>query len=135
MRKGTEFFRRSNRKSSVNIPRSCKCQANKKLYLLLLPSTCSRYTAASCQIIDSITIISAPNGGTRVSEDSLNLASPDLDNPSGSCNQSWTCVPKRDWAPLISQVQIWKEKLSSSGLGFLSATGTRNHRTPDLNDR
>ena len=34
---------------------------------------------------------------------------------------------------LVSQVHIWKERFSSSGLLFLSATGTPNHRTPDLN--
>ncbi len=33
-----------------------------------------------------------------------------------------------------SQVQISKERLYSSGLGFLSATGTPNHRIPDLNE-
>ncbi len=37
-------------------------------------------------------------------------------------------------------IQIWRseisgaERRSSSGLGFLSATGTPNHRTPDLNE-
>ena len=40
----------------------------------------------------------------------------------------------RDGAPLVLQVQIWKERLSSYGVGFSFTTGTPNHRTKDLNE-
>ena len=33
---------------------------------------------------------------------------------------------------LNSQVQVWKERLSSSGLGFLSATGSKFSSDVDL---